>query len=260
MNQGFSSSLSHGTRLSRLLSELAVTDVQLAHSHFSERLGRLIDFGDSMRLSSVHADLRQLAFEPGPAAAAALRDEVGEVRLSLVRFVVEGFNLGAGAERVRLPAPSNGLSLEALSTFEPYHRFYAAHQREFEVKIQSLQRRVRDGVTGVSAELARLAKLDEAVRDMLSMQVRKYLAVIPVLLGKRFEFLYREHLSMQDDSAQQAVSVRTDDEVFKAWTQPNAWLDRFFGEMRGLLLAELELRLLPVMGLVEAAYIKTENQ
>ncbi len=82
-------------------------------------------------------------------------------------------------------------------------------------------------MTGVSAELARLAKLDEAVRDMLSMQVRKYLAVIPVLLGKRFEFLYREHLSMQDDSAQQAVSVRTDDEVFKAWTQPDAWLDRF---------------------------------
>jgi hypothetical protein len=36
------------------------------------------------------------------------------------------------------------------------------------------------------------------------------------------------------------------------WLRKGAWLDNFINEMQGLLLAELDLRLMPLIGLMEA--------
>ena len=242
----------NGTRLARFLSELAVSDVAFSHHNFAERLGRLIDFGDSVRLSAFHDELGKLPYEPGRTSSENLKDEVLRVRMSLVHAVVESFVPDAGPARLKLPTLKDGVPLDQLATFEPYHRFYAAHQRDFETKMQSLQLRVRDAVSGMSEELAQLAALDETVRDILSIHIRKYLAVIPQLLGKRFDFLLQEHRSMQGAPSEGVDSDRSERGVLETWTQPNGWLHRFFKEMQGLLLAELELRLLPVLGLVEA--------
>ncbi len=241
-----------GTRLVRFLSDLAVSDVPFSHENFSERLGRSIDFAESVRLAALHDKLRKMVFEPGPRSIETLKEEVLRVRMSLVQSVVGSFVSVAGAARIKVPALNTGIPLDKLATFEPYHRFYAAHQREFDSRIQTLQLEVRDTVSGVSAELAQLAALDEAVRDTLSMHIRKYLAVIPRLLGKRFDFLLKEHQSRQDTSRMAVTEDRSEEDILRIWTRPNGWLDRFTKEMQGLLLAELELRLLPVLGLVEA--------
>jgi hypothetical protein len=36
------------------------------------------------------------------------------------------------------------------------------------------------------------------------------------------------------------------------WMQPGAWLERFCGELKAVLLVELDVRLLPTVGLIEA--------
>ncbi len=231
----------HATRLVRLLSDLAGSEVAFAQGNFAERLGGLVDFGDSMRLSALHDKLGKLQVEPGPISVGALQAALAQVRLGLVRSVVESFVAGAGSGRVKLPALKRDVSLDQLAGFEPYHRFYASHQREFEVRIQTLQLQVRDALAGATSELARLAALDEALRDTLAAHVRKRLACIPPLLGKRFEAL-REAPSVDLAEAQ----------VLAAWTRPGGWLNRFHEEMQALLLAELELRLLPVLGLIGA--------
>ncbi len=242
----------HGTRLVRLLSDLAVSDVEFSHKNFTERLGRLIDFGESMRFSAQHDKLRRMTFEPSPTSSEILKEEILRVRMSLLQSVVESFVPGAGTTRRKLPTLNTGVPLDKLATFEPYNRFYVSHQREFESKIQTLQIGVSGAVCGVSAELAQLAALDEAVRGTLSMHTRKSLAVIPRLLGKRFDFLLQEHRSRHDEPGLAVSEDQSEENILKIGAQPDGWLDRFFKEMQGLLLAELELRLLPVLGLVEA--------
>lgn len=244
----------HGTRLVRVLSDLAVSSVEFSHKNLSEQLGQLIDFGDSMRLSALHDRLRTFHVEPTPSCSETLREDVLRVRMALVRSVIESFVPAAGSARVKVPTLKSGIPFEQLIEFEPYYRFYAFHQREFESKIQTLQLKIRDAVSGMSVELAQLAVLDEAVRDMLSMHIRKYLAVVPQLLGKRFDCLLQEYRQLQAEAGPEAAVEQPAEEILQAWTRPNGWLGRFLKDMQGVLLAELELRLLPVLGLVEAVH------
>ena len=182
----------HGTRLVRYLSDLAVLDRELSHVNFSERLGRLIDFGDSMRLAALHDKLHGMSFEPGPGSAVTAREEVLRVRMALMQSVVRSFAPAPDAARIKLPTLEAGVPLDKLASFEPYHHFYAAHQREFASRIQSLQFKVGNALCAISAELAQLAALDEALRDSLSVHARKNLAVIPQLLARRFDFLRQD--------------------------------------------------------------------
>jgi hypothetical protein len=64
---------------------------------------------------------------------------------------------------------------------------------------------------------------------------------VPQLLGRRFEQLHQAHRS----------ALPTPDDPAR-WLQPGAWLHTFCQDMRVVLLAELELRLQPVAGLLEA--------
>jgi hypothetical protein len=169
-----------------------------------------------------------------------------------VESVIRSF-VGDPGARIKVPSLNTRIPTEQLSRFEPYHRFYAAHQREFESRVRPLQLVVRDAIRGLSPEMMQLVALDEGVGDALSVHTRKYLAVIPQLLAKRFDLLLAE--SQQGDAAahRDGQEDRADEALLKTWTASSGWLGRFYQEMQGLLLAELELRLLPILGLVEAA-------
>jgi hypothetical protein len=104
----------------------------------------------------------------------------------------------------------------------------------------------------VSAELGQLTAMDEAMRSIFSMYTRKSLAVIPQLLGQRFAFLLQEHRSREQKRGDEVNGDQPKEGVLDGSTQPEGWLDEFYKEMQELLLAELELRLMPVLALVEA--------
>lgn len=252
-----------GTRLLRYLSDMAVSEVSFTQTHFSERLGRLIDIGESMKLSAFHDRLQGVMVETNTntknQASASPKEEVLRIRLLLVKSVVESFVPSDGSARVELPVLKAGIPLEQLATFEPYQRFYLSHQREFEYKLQRLQSRVRGIMSVLSTDMAQLVALDEVIRNTLLPHTRKSLTVIPKLLGKRFDFLLQEYLTQHEGAAEEIKQSQPNDEILRMWTQPNAWLDKFLKEMQALLLAELELRLLPVMGLLEAIDEKVEQ-
>ena len=71
----------------------------------------------------------------------------------------------------------------------------------------------------------------------------RLLASVPQLLGRRFEQLHQAHRS--------ALPAGAADDPAR-WLQPGAWLHTFCQDMRAVLLAELELRLQPVAGLLDA--------
>jgi len=243
------------TRLVQFLSDMAVTDVPLTHTQFSQRLGQLIDIGESMKLSAFHDKLQSIGIQPagdGSPSPVSPKDEVLRIRLLLVNSVLKSFVEPEGVAGVKLPIFKAGMPLDQLATFEPYHRFYLSHQREFEYKIQRLQFRVRDSMSLISTELAQLAALDETIREALLPHTRKNLTMIPKLLGRRFERHLQEYLTDNTDALEDRQSDQPDEEILRVWTQSGGWLNQFFTEMQKLLLAELELRLQPALGLLEA--------
>jgi hypothetical protein len=240
------------TRLVRCIEELAVTDVAFSADNLSGKLGRLLDFRESMRLSALHASLGGMTCEPASASLQGIKTALLHVRLSLVESVLGSYR-GEGAERIKLPTLESRLPLEALASIAPYQRFYLFKQRDFESRIQILQQDVREALRGMSVEMAQLAALDESLLDSLSMHTRRQFSVVPGLLCRRFDTLLDACQPDQVGGISAVPAGQSREDVLRTWVRPGAWLDRFCREMQGLLLAELEFRLLPVLGLLEAA-------
>jgi len=86
---------------------------------------------------------------------------------------------------------------------------------------------------------------------------RKVFAVIPGLLRKRFEHLLHEYreLEQQREHSELSSSQQANNNSIQS-TDTETLLEifnkKFCTETQGLLLAELELRLQPVIGLIEA--------
>ena len=80
-------------------------------------------------------------------------------------------------------------------------------------------------------------------RPGLAPRERSLLATVPQLLGRRFEQLHQAHRgTLPADGADDPAR----------WLQPGTWLTRFCHDMKAVLQAELDLRLQPVAGLLEA--------
>lgn len=130
------------------------------------------------------------------------------------------------------------------SDFEPYRRYYAAHQRDMALKVPRLQARVRAVLAGSSQAHQQLAALDEAFATMLSDREDRLLAKLPALMEVRFKHLYQLH-------QQHPLDVRQTDKP-ELGLKPGTWLARFGHELQTVLLAELDVRLQPTLGLLEA--------
>lgn len=226
----------NSSRLVRFLYSLAVSDIEPSHKDFAQRFGQLFDFSDSISLSALHEELASLPFEPREVASSSVQDEFLRVRKSLVQSIIRRFIAGEDGSIVRggFPSLRPGASLETLLGFDAYQRFYLARQRDMEREIQLLQTHVRDAAMGLSPQLAQLVALDAALGDSLIVHRRKFLATVPALLQKRFEQLREQHAD--------------DNEAL----MPPVWLKHFAQDTQELLLAELEVRLQPLLGLVEA--------
>jgi len=253
----------NGSRLVRFLSDLAVTDVTLTHKNFAQRLGQLIGFSDSFTLATRYDELKSIKFDqssiPADLQYDSVSKEILQVRKSIVQSIIKSFapNNGSSPVRNKFPVGTADTLVPQSTAYEPYLRFYTAKQRDIDLKIQTLQTSVRDSVSGISPELAQLAALDSALTDMLVIHQRKVFAVIPGLLRKRFEHLLHEYrgLEQQRDHSKQHGNKQSDDNsTLSAHSQTllENFNRQFCTETQGLLLAELELRLQPVIGLIEA--------
>lgn len=229
------------SRLIRALSDLVSTDAAPTRQSFADRLGQWLDFADAIALFSALNGSTDAAGCPTAAEHPALGDEFARVRGALLDSINTDGLLTPGKARIRLPAPAWHASTPGAADYLPYHRYYLAHQRDMGAAIAPLRASVRAGLAQRSPALRQLAALDGVLDQALAPRERSLLANVPQLLGRRFEQLHQAHrsaLSTPDDPAR--------------WLQPGAWLHTFCQDMRAVLLAELELRLQPVAGLLDA--------
>ena len=244
----------NSSRLTRFLADLSVVDAAESKQAFAERLGEWLDFTDAITLHALH-NTRQASpgaaqFKGQTVAGNAIRAEFARVRANLASSITKSCSPAGGEARIKwpsLPTPSLGGGSEIVADYEPFHRFYLAHQRDMEASIRPMRARVRLALSQASPGLRQLAALDAALDKILFDRERKLLSTVPLLLEKRFGQLLGAHqasLTLLVDSLQ----VDSPDMS----TQPGAWLADFCNEMQGALLAELDLRLQATIGLIEA--------
>lgn len=223
------------SRLVRFLTDLSAANTRVSHHKFTERLGQLIDFSDSISLSDAHA--RQLDVDT--TSVADFRDgitaEFLRARSGIIQQAMRAFFPSSGPSRNRWPTQEASVPPSAGTAAEPYLRFYTAQQAEVDARIRGLHLRTREAVAHLSPRLARLCALDTALNEALAMHSRRFLGAVPRLLGIRLEVLYA------------AFSETAADE--QCWADTR---EQYRREAQGLLLAEIELRLLPALGLIEA--------
>lgn len=238
----------HSSALLRCLADLAVMDAAEPENAFAEKLGLWIHFTDAITLSAVHGDdaaSRWNAAHALPAGADfAVGTEFGRVQAALANSIIKCFSPGQTQGLVGLPAPDPDLPADLAAAYKPYRRFYETHQRNMESRIRPLKISVRETVARASPRLRKLAELDGTLEKILRDRESRLLMSVPVLLEKRFRHLFKSHQQKLAD-ARQADNPQL-------WTQANGWLTHFCSDMQMVLLAELELRLQPTVGLIEA--------
>ncbi len=262
MTQATARTASHHSKLVRLLGELTGPAQDAASADFAERLGQMFGFSEALVLSAANTHRpaingEVLADDARHARIEALEAEILQVRAGLVTTIVKSCTPGVGPTRIKLPAVTASAEGEPLA-YEPFHRFHAAHQREMHWHLRNLQASVRNAVSTASPALKQLALLDAAFDEILQERSRKLFNIIPNLLHKRFTQLYEAHQHSRPASVPVESAPVASTPVDRApvdpslWLRPGGWLARFCAELQDFLLAELDVRLQPVLGLVDA--------
>lgn len=205
--------------LARLLMQWGVKPA--ASAPVAERLGAGLGWAQAIGLSQL------LATAPASAANGDARREAGDwAAAALERVQAEllaGFDDVLLARDAAEPAPE-GLPLADL--LAPFRLHHTQQQRRMAARIASLRERLRPRLAEASGRLARLAQLDAVFEQALHAQERARLAGLATLLARRAE-------------AHHAAD-------------PRRWRQRCWADLQRALRAELDLRLQPLLGLMDA--------
>jgi hypothetical protein len=208
---------------------------------FGERLGQWLDVSDALTLFSVLNSKAGGGTGVTPAVDDDLPEQLARVQRNLRDSINNDGVFTPQPARIPFPMPLPNATPESAADFSPYHRYYLAHQRDMNAAITALRANARKALASQSAAGRQLADLDVAFEKFLATRERNLLANIPILLSKRFTQHYAEHRA--------TLSVGSADDP-ASWTQAGSWLEAFCQDAQTVLLAELELRLKPVTGLI----------
>lgn len=150
--------------------------------------------------------------------------------------------LRARADNTPVQAPD--LHVEA--DFAAHGPRYLDLQKQMDARLLALRVQVRHALAGGSRALQQLVALDAVMEQMLGVREQRLWACLPRYLERRLFHRHHKHLQALQDSG-------GDDEPLR-WRQPGGWLWAFERDLQALLLAEMQVRLLPMTGLLEAAH------
>lgn len=219
----------HRSSFIELLSDSSPTPAITPRQDFAERLSLWLTPVDTIQLhgllQNTPATSLASSLSTRLAVATALNKSVQQARKQLTQDIT------------RADESTARLVQDATLSYAPYRKRHLDQQRQMETQITPLRAGVRHVLAKVSTQLRHLASLDALMEQALASREQKLLATAPLLLERRFE------------------AMKT-----QAADQPDAWLKDFDREWQTHLLAELDLRLQPVLGLVEALGQASEAQ
>lgn len=218
------------SRLVKLFTELTEIKAGSYDYNLAERLGNFVGLAGSMTLAHGLRELPADSIKPSAGDIASVRQDFLLSRQQMIQNIIESFSEPDADSQLNVPSIATGIRVEALRTFDPYQRFYTEHQIQMAVAVNNARETLRQSMTTISPSLYRLAELDRLLQDSLEIHTGKQFSLSIKILRQQFKTFL-------------AQSNNADDEQ---------WVLPFHDLMRELLLAELDTRLQPVLGLLEA--------
>jgi len=277
-----------GPALIRLLARFADADVPEPRQSLSDRLSQWLGWTDAIALSSALTGAPPSVPAAARAFGSAEEAECARVRASLVKTITGDSAFAVARRRGAGYVEPQAVPAD----YALFRQRYQAMQQSMETGVGNLRGRLRALLAAKTPAMGRLALLDAVMERALGERERNLLASVPVLLAGHFERLREAAQQAQDQEPAPALDDGTQAESAgnaaaaaaagsaadgsvepKAHVQaqpqpqapaldaaprpahavaPNAWLDVFRKDMQSVLLAELDVRLQPVEGLLAA--------
>jgi hypothetical protein len=205
----------------------------------AERLGQWLNVNEAIALRATQAAVaaagataaRRATPPPDlPLLHTALQRELQRMRAVLTQSIT-------ARDPAHPPDPSDPDTEWAL-----HHHRLNDLQRRMELGVEALRAHVRQALAQATPELAQLAALDAALEPLLAGREQRLLSGLAASLRARFNALRAQATPSQPD------------ETPDPSTSGLHWLQTFANEFEQTLLAELDLRLQPVTGLIESVH------
>lgn len=203
----------------------APESVDAPRQDVAERLGQWLNVADAIALRALHQALpavkqRTRAPDVAVQAPAELQAELQRVRQALERAITR-----------------HDADLTE-HEFAPVHQHVLDLQRHMDMRIDALRDHVRQTLCMASPRLARLAALDASLQQLLGGREQHLLSTVPSFLKARFARVRKAAETAEDPTASAAAA--------------KAIATTLTADLHALLRAELDLRLQPVHGMIEA--------
>lgn len=221
-----------GPTFIRLLARIIEFDGKPCGLAPSQRLGQWIDWIRAVTLSRA-LDRPLDALSPSLPRGDDAADEVAQQRRALEAQIGDR----AHWDRAMLQTAS-----DAECSFAEPRKRYSALQHAMQAATGRLRGTLREQLARGTPAQARLAELDAVMELVASPREHRLLASVPDLLAERHRQLQRQARAGRD----------TPDLLTQAIPAADAWLQILRKDMQDLLLAELDLRFMPIDGLLAA--------
>ena len=216
----------------------------------AEQLGQWLSTVDAVTLGrSLHA-IESLPAEPGrPLDLQGLEADVQRAKAELTGWAsappAAPRPARARADNTRAEAPDP----QAEAEFGFHSPRYLGLQKQMDARLLALRAEVRQALAQGPRALRQLAVLDAVMEQMAGGREQRLWASLPGHLERRFAHLRQAH--------GQRLASRGLEDAPQRWREAGGWLAAFERDLQALLLAEMHVRLQPIMGLLEAA--RNEN-
>lgn len=244
----------HSSALLRFLSEKGLVDAAVAPGEVGQQLADWLDFRHAIALQAFIGTVDDPEAPPAQARArvdaTVLRQRFGQVRVALEQSIVQGTVPAPGMPRIEMPSPELEQPIDPKTAFDPFRRFCVGHQRQMDSIIRSLRAQLRSMLDKGTTPHKQLATLDAIFENVLIEREARLLGHIASNFEKRFAKALKQHMKQLTEAAQ------ADEPAPRSET----WLGPLCDDLRTALLAELDLRLQPLLGLIEALSANTLPQ
>ena len=246
----------NSSSLVRLLASLDVVPAAASTQTFAEKLSHWVAWTDAISLSGALGAAASADAEVLPIGPLARVDSVvaqmqrlrKELTDSVAKdTILSGANWGKSRPAAAGPGAADNKDAAEFD-FAAYRRSFSAHQRTMEERIAALRVAVRAVASEQSAALGQLAALDAAMDRALGAHQRRVMANLPLMLEKR---------SKAVQQPLQSKPLVKGDKPTSAPIKPPAG----YGQtLQAVLLAEMEVRLQPVEGMIDALGFRITGQ
>lgn len=264
-----------GPTLIRLLTRLTDVDVPESRQPLSDHLSQWLGWTDAIALSAA-LNNRPPAIAPGARQFSSAEErECERVRTTLADAIASDTAATVAKRQMPGQVSAKVAALQADDAdYSSFRQRYLSLQHTMETSIGNLRSRLRGMVAARTPEMTRLAVVDAIMDRALLPRERTLLGAIPKLLQGHFNRLRLAEMAALEAAAQAVAQAQADVDApapvsAEAGTQddaqaapdsaaqaalpaptPGAWLETFRKDMRSVLLAELDVRLQPVEGLL----------